>query len=314
MDAVSIPASGRSALVRWGFPALFVVLWASAFTAAKVAVTYAPPFLLLSTRFLLAGLVLAGLARLSGRRWTLGPGAVVRFALLGVVTMAVYLALSYFGMQSVTSGFAALIISMNPVLTAVLAAPLLGERLTRTKLAGLALGVAGVGIVLQSRLAGGIEGPVGIAFTFGALVALSAGTILYKRIAPPSNGPSGDLWYGTAVQTLAAGIVLLPLGLALEPVSTIRWTPELLAGFLWLALAVSLCSYLLWFDMLDRLGASTASALHFLVPPIGLLLGWAVLGEHVPPLDMLGVVPIALGIRLVTRPAPATARGRRSAG
>ncbi len=101
--------------------------------------------------------------------------------------------------------------------------------------------------------------------------------------------------------------MLLPLGLALEPVSAIRWTPELLAGFLWLALAVSLCSYLLWFDMLDRLGASTASALHFLVPPIGLLLGWAVLGEHVPPLDLLGVVPIALGIRLVTRTAPPAA-------
>jgi drug/metabolite transporter (DMT)-like permease len=301
MHAASIPAPGRGTLMRWGFPALFVVLWASAFTAAKVAVTYAPPFLLLSTRFLLAGLVLAGLARLSGRRWTLGPGAVARFALLGIVTMAVYLALSYFGIQSVTSGFAALIISMNPVLTAVLAAPLLGERMTRTKLAGLALGVAGVGIVLQSRLAGGIEGPVGIAFTFGALVALSASTILYKRIAP-----AGDLWYSTAIQTLAAGIVLLPFGLALEPVSAIRWTPELLAGFLWLALAVSLCSYLLWFDMLDRLGASTASALHFLVPPVGLLLGWAVLGEHVPPLDLLGVVPIALGIRLVTRPARRT--------
>jgi drug/metabolite transporter (DMT)-like permease len=301
MHAVSVPAPGRNALMRWGFPALFVVLWASAFTAGKVAVTYAPPFLLLSTRFLLAGLVLAGLARLSGRRWTLGPGAAARFALLGIVTMAVYLALSYFGMQSVTSGFSALIISMNPVLTAVLAAPLLGERLTGTKLAGLALGIVGVGIVLQSRLGGGIEGPVGVAFTFGALVALSASTILYKRIAP-----AGDLWYGTAIQTLAAGIVLLPLGLALEPVSAIRWTPELLAGFLWLALAVSLCSYLLWFDMLDRLGASTASALHFLVPPIGLLLGWAVLGEHVPPLDLLGVVPIALGIRLVTRPAPRT--------
>lgn len=298
MDAVSVPASDRSALVRWGFPALFVVLWASAFTAGKVAVTYAPPFLLLSTRFLLAGLVLAALARLSGRRWSFGRGAVARFALLGIVTMAVYLALSYFGMQSVTSGFAALIISMNPVLTAVLAAPLLGERLTGAKLAGLALGVAGVAIVLQSRLSGGIEGPVGIAFTFGALIALSASTVLYKRIVP-----SGDLWYGTAIQTLAAGVALLPLGLALEPVSAIRWTPELLAGFLWLALAVSLCSYLLWFDMLDRLGASAASALHFLVPPIGLLLGWAVLGEHVPPLDLLGVVPIALGIRLVTRPA-----------
>jgi len=302
MDAASIPAPARSGLLRWGFPALFVVLWASAFTAGKVAVTYAPPFLLLSARFLLAGLVLAGLARLAGRRWSFGAGEVVRFALLGVVTMAVYLALSYVGMQSVTSGFAALIVSMNPVLTAVLAAPFLGERLTRAKLAGLGLGAAGVAMVLQSRLGGGIEGPIGIAFTFGALVALSASTILYKRIAP-----AGDRWYGTAIQTLAAGVALLPLGLALEPVSAIRWTPELWAGFLWLALAVSLCSYLLWFDMLDRLGASAASALHFLVPPIGLLLGWAVLGEHVPPLDLLGVVPIALGIRLVTL-APAARR------
>ena len=300
MDAATAMAPRRSTAVRWGFPALFVLLWASAFTAGKVAVGYAPPFLLLSVRFLLAGLVLAALARLSGRRWTMGPGAVLRFAFLGVVTMAVYLALSYFGMQSVTSGFSALIVSMNPVLTAVLAALLLGERLTRTKLAGLALGVVGVAIVLKSRLGGGIEAPQGIILTFGALVALSCSTILYKKVAPSSKGPAGDLWYGTAIQTLAAGIVLAPLGLALEPVSAIRWTPELLASFLWLALAVSLASYLLWFDMLDRLGASTASALHFLVPPIGLLLGWAVLGEHVPPLDLLGVVPIALGIRLVT--------------
>lgn len=300
MEVVSTPAPSRSVVVRMGFPALFVVLWASAFTAGKVAVTHAPPFLLLSARFLLAGLFLAGLAFICGRRWTLGPAAVSRFALLGILTMAVYLALSYFGMQSVTSGFAALIISMNPVLTAALAAVLLGERMTRAKLAGLALGIVGVAVVLQSRLGGGVDAAQGILLTFGALIALSVSTILYKRLAP-----SGDLWFGTAVQTLAAGIALAPLGLALEPVSAIRWTPDLLASVLWLALAVSLAGYLLWFDMLDRLGASTASALHFLVPPIGLLLGWAVLGEQVPPLDLLGVVPIALGIRLVTRETPA---------
>jgi drug/metabolite transporter (DMT)-like permease len=293
-----LPTSASPSLPLPLMVAAFCLLWSSAYAVAKLAIADSPPLLLLAARFLSAGVLMLGAAALSGTPLRLDRRDLMVFALLGVANQAVYLGLGYLGMRTISAGLAALIISANPVLTAVLASAWLGEPFTWRKLAGLLLGVGGVAIVVQNRLAIGADHLTGILFTLAALVSLVAGTILFKRFTP-----RGGLFVGNGVQSLAAGIAIAPLALATESVADIVPTWRLLAAFAYLVLIVSVFAYLLWFRILAVSGATAASSYHFLMPPLGLLFGWLLLGEHVAVLDLIGIIPVALGIHLVTRPA-----------
>ena len=278
----------------------FCLLWSSAFAAAKLTLAYSPPLLLLAARFLLAAASCWPRSPCRARRWRIDRRDLTVFAALGLCNNAIYLGLNYVGMQSTSAGVTAIISSANPVLTALLAAFFLSEPMTWRKAAGLLLGVGGVVFIVQSRISGKLEDPVGIAFTVAGLLSLVAGTILFKRLAPTS-----DLWLGNAIQNFAAGVALLPLALTFERVSDVVPDWRLWAGFAYSALLVSVFAYLLWFHLLRRCGATGASAYHFLMPPLGVLFGWLLLGERLEPVDLLGVLPVALGIYLVTRTASA---------
>lgn len=275
---------------------LFCLIWSSAFAAAKTALADCPPLLLLSARFLLAGGVLLAACAMLGALRRVGWRTLALFAGIGVLNNAAYLGFSYMGMTTVSSGFTAVVVSATPLLTALAAAPLLGERMTGRKLVGLLLGFAGVAIVLRSRIGGGHEDPVGALYVLAALVALTAGTLAYKKI----RVPPGTLVLGSGVQALAGGLALAPAALLMEDPGRIHLTPSLAVSFLYLTLGASVGAFSLWLFILNRSSATRASALHFLMPPLGLMFGWLLLGETVPPLDLLGIIPIALGIRLVT--------------
>lgn len=275
---------------------LFCLIWSSAFAAAKTALADCPPLLLLSARFLLAGAVLLAGCALMGALTRVGWRTLALFASIGILNNAAYLGFSYVGMTTVSSGFTAVVVSATPLLTALAAAPLLGERLTLRKLCGLLLGFIGVAIVLRSRVGSGHEDPVGTLYILAALVALTAGTLAYKRM----RLPPGTLVMGSGVQALAGGLVLAPIAFLMEDPGRVHVTPSLVTSFLYLTLAASVGAFSLWLFILNRSSATKASALHFLMPPLGLMFGWLLLGETVPPLDLLGIVPIALGIRLVT--------------
>jgi drug/metabolite transporter (DMT)-like permease len=279
---------------------MFCILWSSAFSVAKLAIADCPPLLLLASRFLVAGVLMLAIARLQGVRWTLSRRDVALFAVLGIANQAVFLGLGYVGLREISSGLSALIVSANPVVTAVLAVMLLGERMTWRKSLGLLLGIGGVAYIAGSRLSAGSDHLQGILLTIAALLSLVGGTILFKRFAPKDG-----LWIGNGIQSLAAGIASLPFALSFESVGDVVPTWRLLATFAYLVLLVSVFAYLLWFQILTVSGATAASSYHFLMPPLGMLFGWLLLGEHMAVSDLLGIVPVVLGIYLVTRPAPA---------
>lgn len=300
MKALSTPAPALPASDSPGISLLpiaaFCFLWSSAFAAAKIAVRDCPPLTLLTIRFLIAGALMLGLAAASGR-WKLPSGRdLAALVLLGALNNALYLGLSWSGMTTVSSAFTAVLISTNPLLIGVLAGPLLGERLSWRKLLGLCLGLAGVALVLRSRLTGMQEDLHGTLLVTGGLVALVAGTLLYKMLKPTSG-----LWASTGIQSLAGAAALLPFALATENLGDARLTSSLIWSMAYMIVAVSMGGYYLWFMILGRASATSASALHFLMPPLGLLFGWVVLREPVSWLDLLGIVPIAFGIWLATR-------------
>jgi drug/metabolite transporter (DMT)-like permease len=277
---------------------LFCLLWSFAFVAGKIGVTDCPPLILLTARFSLAGILILGISALRGEALSLSWRDAGVFALLGLANNALYLGLGYTGLQTVSAGLGGLVVSANPVFTAVLAALFLGETLTWRKVAGLLLGIGGVSFIVWHRISVGSDSWHGILFTLASLASIVAGTILFKALAP-----KGSLWVGNGVQNLAAGVVLLPFAFTLSDVSDIVPSARLLGAFAFLVLGGSILAYLLWFHLLKVCGATAASAYHFLMPPLGMLFAWMVLGEHVEIRDLLGIVPVALGIYLVTRPA-----------
>ncbi|KNY11177.1 multidrug DMT transporter permease [Achromobacter piechaudii] len=292
------PNAPAASGISWVPIAAFCFLWSSAFAAAKIAVRDCPPLTLLTIRFLIAGVLMLGIAAYSGRGQPMRARDLASLILLGVLNNALYLGLSWSGMTTVSSAFTAVLISTNPLLIGVLAGPVLGERLNWRKLLGLCLGLAGVAVVLRSRLSGMQEDMHGTLLVTGGLVALVAGTLLYKRLKPTAG-----LWTSTGIQSLAAAAALLPFALMNESLGDAHLTTSLLASMAYMIVAVSMGGYYLWFMILSRATATSASALHFLMPPLGLLFGWLVLREPVSWLDLLGIVPIAIGIWLTTRKA-----------
>jgi drug/metabolite transporter (DMT)-like permease len=276
----------------------FCLMWASAFSVGKMAVADCPPLLFLAVRFLAAGVLMMGLAAVSGLRWTLSKRDVLVFAALGVANQAIYLGIGFIALKTVSAGLAALIISSNPIIAAVLAVFLLGERMTWAKVIGLLLGLSGVIFIVKSRLTLGTDQFGGIMLSGLALFAFVGGTILFKLFAPKDG-----FWIGNGVQSLAAGIALMPFAASFESFGDVVPSGRLVAAFVYSVVIVSVFAYFLWFRILAVSGATAASSYHFLIPPLGMMFGWLLLGEHVDLADMLGIVPVAFGIYLVTRPA-----------
>ena len=299
--SVAVPRAGFNPLPL--YIALFCLLWSYAFVAGKIGVTDCPPLILLTARFSLAGVLILGITVLRGEAWsslTWRDAAV--FAIIGVANNALYLGLGYTGLQTVSAGLGGLIVSANPVFTAVAAAVFLGEALTLRKVTGLLLGIAGVAFIVWHRMSVGTDDWHGILFTLASLASIVVGTILFKVLSP-----KGSLWVGNGVQNLAGGLALLPFAFTLSDVSDIVPSARLLGAFAFLVLGGSILAYLLWFHLLKVCGATAASAYHFLMPPLGMLFAFLVLGEQVEFRDLLGIVPVALGIYLVTRSGKVTA-------
>jgi drug/metabolite transporter (DMT)-like permease len=280
--------------------ALFCLLWSFAFIAGKIGVTDCPPLILLTARFSLAGILILGFSAIRRDVWSLSWREAAMFAILGVANNALYLGLGYTGLKYVSAGLGGLIVSANPVFTAMLAALLLGEALTWRKVAGLLLGIAGVAFIVWHRISVGTDSLHGVVFTLASLASIVAGTILFKLFAP-----KGSLWIGNGIQNLAAGIVLAPIAFTFADVHDIVPSMRLAGAFAYLVLGGSILAYMLWFHLLKVCGATAASAYHFLMPPLGMLFAYLVLGEHIAFRDLAGIVPVAFGIYLVTRPAAA---------
>jgi drug/metabolite transporter (DMT)-like permease len=279
---------------------LFCLLWSFAFVAGKIGVTYCPPLILLAARFLLAGILIFVISAFRSEAWQMSWRDAATFAILGVANNALYLGLGYTGLKTVSAGLGGLIVSANPVFTAMFAALLLGETLTWRKVVGLLLGILGVGLIVWHRISIGTDSWHGVLFTLASLASIVAGTILFKLLAP-----KGSLWIGNGIQNLAGGLALVPFTLAFANFGDIVPNARLADAFAFLVLGGSVLAYLLWFHLLKVCGAIAASAYHFLMPPLGMLFAFLVLGEHLESRDLLGIIPVALGIYLVTRPAAA---------
>ena len=302
---------GASALTRVGGPALFVVLWSTGFVGAKYGLPYADPFPFLAVRLGLAAALLALLAlvtRSALPRWGGQYGAA---AVVGVLLHAGYLGGVFTGIAlGVPAGVAAVLTSLQPVLTAVLAVRVLGERLRAVQAAGLVLGVVGVVLVLAPGLlsASGALPRAGLAAVVVALLSGTAATLYQKR-----HGGEVPLLSGTAVQYAAATGLLL-IAAAVTGQRRVEWTGEFVLALAWLVVVLSIGAVLLLLVLLQRGSAASVSSLLYLVPPATALEALLLFDERLAPVSIAGVAVAALGVALVVRPGRAPVESRVAAG
>jgi drug/metabolite transporter (DMT)-like permease len=304
---MSAPTRVRGAALA-AAPGVFVLLWSTGFVGAKYGLPYAEPFTFLALRLALAGTLLAALTAVTRSAWPAGRRQVGRAGVAGLLLHAGYLGGVFFAIsQGLPSSVTAVVVSLQPVLTAALASRLLGERLVAVQWLGLALGVGGVALVLTPGLAtaAGAFPPAGVASCLVALLAGTAGTLWQKR-----HGDGIPLLSGTAVQYAAAALALVVAAAATERM-TIEWTGEFVLALVWLVVPLSLGAVLLLLLLLRRGSASGVSSLLYLVPPATAVEAYLLFGERLPLLSLAGVVVTAVGVALVLRP-PTRWTGRRA--
>ncbi len=300
MDEPAVPESPTPAPTStpWiaAMPTVFVLLWSTGFIGAKLGLPYAEPFTFLLVRFGAVIAVLTVVAVAFRAPWPATWSEIGHGAIVGVLVHAVYLGGVFAAIErGVPPAVAALIVGLQPLLTAAAAGPFLGERVTGRQWLGLLIGLAGVALVVWEKLSFRTEHLTGAVFAVAALIGITVGTLYQKR-----HVGTMDLRTGAVVQFGAAAIVMLPVALLFETM-TIAWTGEFVFALGWLVIVLSLGAITLLYIMIRRGAAAKVASLFYLVPPVTAVFAFLLFGETLGLLALFGMALAAVAVALVTR-------------
>jgi len=275
-------------------PILFVALWSSAFVATRAGLAGVSPLAFLTARFALAAVVLAALAAVLHTDWAALSGVWSYLAVSCVLINALYLSGAYIALDHINAATMALIGALHPLITAVLAWFMLGERLRPLQQLGFVLGIGGVVLVVGPRVSGpgDLLGPLA---GLHGVCSLAFGTVHYRKYCR-----GVPLRITNTVQLATAAATCAALTLATEDVVW-TWNGTTLASLLYLALAVSLGAPVLLMLMLRHGEAGKVASNFYLTPGITAAMGWAFLGEALPPMALVGLAMASLGVWLAYR-------------
>ncbi len=281
-------------------PFLFVLLWSTGFVGAKLGLPYAEPFTFLWVRMVLVVGLLLGLAWLLRSPWPKGWALNLHLGVSGLLLHAGYLGGVFFAIsRGMPAGLSALIVGLQPILTAILAQFMLRERVSGLQWVGLLLGFVGVALVVGEKALGArllsIEPSAFLAIGL-ALLCTTLGTLYQKRFAAEM-----PLVGGTVVQYIAATAGLLILALLFRETMRIQWTSQFAFALAWLTVVLSIGAILLLMYLIRHNSASHVASLFYLVPPATALEAYFLFGERLGLLALLGMGLAAVGVALVVR-------------
>lgn len=291
----SATAGGRPDWVRL-MPGVFVLLWSTGFIGAKFGLPYAEPLTFLTIRFALVAAVLAAVALATRAPWPTSWAAAGRIALAGLLVHGVYLSGVFSAIaKGLPAGVTALVVGLQPLVTAALSKPLLGERVSGRQWAGLLLGLAGVTLVVWDKVRFDAEHRTALALAVMGLFGITLGTIYQKR-----HGTTMDLRSGGAIQYAATAALL---GLLAPWFETMRveWTGSFIFALLWLAFVLSVGAIFLLFVLIRRGAAARVASLFYLTPPVTAVIAWAMFDERLGLPALAGMAVAVAGVALVNR-------------
>ncbi len=278
-------------------PWIFVLIWSSGFVVAKYAFRSSDVIFFLSIRLFIAALILALITKALRQSLRLSKGDLLASIAIGIALHALYLGGVWQAIaEGSPSGIASVITSLQPVLVSLIAVKLLGERLTGYQVAGLALGLSGVILVLEPAFErAGEMTVIALILLIAALTGSTSATLMQKKI-----GHSIPLLAGTTYQFLIAAIILGIYSLVTGQ-TTMEWNLESSLAMAWAVLVTSIIAILLLLWMLTRGSAARVSSLLYLVPPTTAVQAWFLFGEKLNPQAIIGIAMTALGVALVQK-------------
>ncbi|MFI5445394.1 DMT family transporter [Polaromonas sp. UC242_47] len=295
--------SGSNAALIKAMPAVFVLIWSTGFIVAKYGLPYAPPLSFLAIRYalsLLCFLVWIAVARVA---WPSSRAQWLHLAVTGILIHAGYLSGVWSAIKGgMGSGLSALIVGLQPVLTAVWVSRM-GEsgqgesRVSARQWLGLVLGLGGLLLVVSRKFGTGNEVTLyTLGFAVFALFSITIGTLYQKRFVQ-----AADVRSANAIQLGAALLVTLPF--ALLETEPVQWTAGFMGALAWSVLGLTLGGSSLLYMLIQRGAATAVTSLLYLVPPTTALMAWLLFGESITAATVVGTALTALGVSLVVRPA-----------
>ncbi|MBU4529286.1 MAG: DMT family transporter [Hoeflea sp.] len=283
-----------------------MVLWAACFPLITIGLDLAPHIAFAAMRAALAGICLIALGILCGRTIPAGCRSWGLIVVVGLGATSMGFLGMFHAAEFVSPGLATVIANVQPIIAAVLAHLLLGERLKATGKIGLAVGLAGIAVIaLPSLAADHNQGySLGIAYVVIAATGVSVGNVAIKRLTGQV-----DPIMAMGFQLLIGAVPLALLSMVTEDVSLLTWSTEFVLVLVALSVFGSSLAFWLWFEALERVSLNRANAFTFLVPIFGLMIGAAFFGERLKVAQVAGVVLVLAGIVLVQRDAASSRRG-----
>jgi drug/metabolite transporter (DMT)-like permease len=280
-------------------PLLFVLLWSTGFIGARLGLPDAGPLTFLSLRYAIVIVLMGALAWWLRAPWPSSWRVAGHIAVSGLLVHAVYLGGVFTAIaHGLPAGLAALVVGLQPLLTALGARVFLHEQVRPVQWAGLALGVLGVALVVAHKAGTvptaamlGMLAPV-----FVALLGITAGTLYQKRFCPSFDLRSGSVLQFFPSLVLTAGVALL------TEEQTIRWSGEFVFALAWLVLVLSLGAVNLLNLLIRRGSAVHVASLFYLTPPATALIAWLMFDERLGPTALLGMGLAAVGVWLARQP------------
>lgn len=276
-------------------PFLFVLLWSTGFLGAKLGLPHAAPLAFLLVRYLAVITLMTTIALTFRVPWPRDARQWLHIGISGLLLHAFYLGGVFVAIDAgLPAGITALVVGMQPLLTATVAGRLLGEQVLPRQWAGLALGFVGVTLVLSNKLGTGF-GPEALVPAVVALLAITAGTLYQKRFCPHFDWRSGAV-----AQFLPTAVVTAIVVFALDDFR-IDWTGEFLFALGWLVLVLSIGAISLLNWLIRHGSAVNVASLFYLTPPTTALLAWALFGETLTGAALAGMALAVWGVYLSRR-------------
>ena len=284
-------------------PLFFVLIWSTGFIAARLVVAHSDPLTFLCYRYLLTVAAFVAIAAAVGAPWPRGVRAWANALIAGVLLQGIYLGGVFWAVShGLPAGIAALVVGLQPLLTALLAFPLLGETVGARKWIGIVLGFGGALLVLEPRLAVDVQditlGP--LVAVFAAMLGITLGTIWQKR-----TGAAADIRTNAAVQFIGAAVVTIPIMLLTED-GRFEMVWQNWVGLLWSSLGLSVGAISLLLFLIRRGSVASVASLFYLVPPVVAVFAYLLFGETLNRLQVTGMLVAAAGVGIASR-GPRTA-------
>ncbi|WP_029616921.1 DMT family transporter [Pseudorhizobium marinum] len=282
-------------------PAVFVLLWSTGWLVAKFAVAHADPLTFMAARHALAAIAFTALCLAAGATWPRSKRAIGHALVSGIFLHGLYLAGVWWAIgQGVPAGLSGIIAGLQPLLTALAAPFLIGERLRPLQKVGIVIGFAGILIAISPQLLDTLEqGLVGLGLpimvNLVAMFSVTYGTLYQKR-----HLQQGDLLSIAVLQFVGAFIVTVPLALIFEDLR-FDWTGEAVFAMAWSVFGISMGAVGLLLYLIRRGQVSRAASLIYLMPPVVAIEAFFLFGEPLTLPMIVGTAIVVAGVYMVNR-------------